>query len=217
MAGVNDQGEPSGQPQGRERSAGADTFGPGTALVIVDVQNDFVDPGGGLYVSGGEDVVEPINDLIDRFIEQGGAVLYTQDWHPPRTPHFVTDGGPWPVHCVAGTWGAELHPRLRIAGEVVRKGVNGEDGYSGFSMLDPKSGKVGATALEGLLEERGARSVFVVGVAGDVCVKATALDAAARGFDTAVVRSAVRSVELQPGDESRAYDELVRAGVKLVE
>jgi nicotinamidase/pyrazinamidase len=192
-------------------------LGPGTALVIVDVQNDFVDPGGGLYVSGGEDVVEPINNLIDRFIEQGGAVLYTQDWHPPRTPHFVTDGGPWPVHCVAGTWGAELHPRLRVAGEVVRKGVNGEDGYSGFSVFDPNSGTVGATALEGLLEERGARSVFVVGVAGDVCVKATALDAAARGFDTAVVRSAVRSVELQPGDEGRAYDELVRAGVKLID
>lgn len=217
MAGVNDQQERGGHPQGREGSAGAEMFGPGTALVIVDVQNDFVDPGGGLYVRGGEDVVEPINHLIDRFTEQGGAVLYTQDWHPPRTPHFVTDGGPWPVHCVAGTWGAELHPRLRVVGDVVRKGVNGEDGYSGFSVLDPNSGKVGATALQALLEERGARSVFVVGVAGDVCVKATALDAAARGFDTAVVRSAVRSVELEPGDEARAYDELTRAGVKVIE
>jgi nicotinamidase/pyrazinamidase len=117
---------------------------------------------------------------------------------------------------VAGTWGAELHPALRVVGEVVRKGVDGEDGYSGFSVLDPRSGQVGATALERLLRGRGAHSVVVVGVAGDVCVKATALDAVGKGFTTWVVRAAVRSVELTPGDEERAFQELSAAGVKFI-
>lgn len=196
---------------------GTESFGPDTALVVVDVQNDFVDPAGGLYVADAEDVVGPINELVKETTRRGAPVFYTQDWHPPRTPHFVTDGGPWPVHCVAGTWGAELYPSLHVVGEVVRKGVDGEDGYSGFSVRDARSGQVGSTTLEGLLRAHGAHSVIVVGVAGDVCVKATALDAVALGFSTWVVRSAVRSVELEPGDEERAFHDLAEAGVTLIE
>ncbi len=102
-----------------------------TALVVVDVQNDFADPRGSLSVRGGEAVVDAVNREIDRARAAGATVAYTQDWHPESTPHFQKDGGVWPVHCVRNTWGAELHPRLVVAGEVVRKGVDGEDGYSG--------------------------------------------------------------------------------------
>src|SRR6266436_3877824 len=105
-----------------------------TALVVVDVQNDFADPDVGLYVPCGEDVVDPVNAEIAEARAARGLVVYTQDWHPESTPHFAKDGGTWPVHCVAGTWGAELHPALVVDGPRVRKGANGEDGYSGFTM-----------------------------------------------------------------------------------
>ena len=88
-----------------------------TALIVVDVQNDFADPKGSLYVSEGERVVPLINDEIERATEAGALVVYTQDWHPESTPHFAKDGGIWPVHCVRDTWGAELHPDLRVTGE----------------------------------------------------------------------------------------------------
>ena len=127
-----------------------ETYDTSTALVVVDVQNDFADPSGGLYVREGEQVVQAANAEIDAATAAGAPVFYTQDWHPPTTPHFQKDGGVWPVHCVADTWGAELHPRLRVAGPVVRKGVGGEDGYSGFTMRDPQSGETSGTGLEEL-------------------------------------------------------------------
>jgi nicotinamidase/pyrazinamidase len=191
------------------------SFDQHTALVVVDVQNDFVDPAGSLYVTDGEGVVAAVNELVERSTAAGAPVFYTQDWHPPSTPHFVTEGGVWPVHCVAGTWGAELHPALRVAGEVVRKGTGGEDGYSGFSVRDPRSGKESATELGRLLEQAEARSVVVVGVAGDVCVKATALDARRLGYPTTVVPAAVRFVASEPGDAERALAELSSAGVAI--
>ena len=187
-----------------------------TALVVVDVQNDFVDPAGGLYVAGGEAVVPVVNELVAEARRHDAAVIYTQDWHPPTTPHFDKDGGVWPVHCVADTWGAELHPDLRVEGEVVRKGTAGEDGYSGFSVRHHHTGHVEATELGDLLRGRGATSVVVVGVAGDVCVRATALDAARLGFATTVVRAATRAVELEAGDEQQAFDEMAAAGIVVV-
>jgi len=108
-----------------------------TALIVVDVQNDFADPAGSLYVRGGEEIVPPVNAQIDEALAAGALVAYTQDWHPPTTPHFQKDGGIWPVHCVAGTWGAELHADLHVEGPIVKKGSGGEDGYSGFSVRDP--------------------------------------------------------------------------------
>ena len=96
-----------------------------TALIVVDVQNDFADPEGSLSVSGGDAVVPLINDEIADARGQGALVVYTQDWHPPDTPHFAKDGGIWPVHCVGETWGAEFHPDLVVDGPVVRKGVDG--------------------------------------------------------------------------------------------
>jgi len=117
------------------------------------------------------------------------------------------------VHCVAGTWGAELHPELIVDGPRVRKGANGEDGYSGFTMRDPVSGETSPTELEGLLHDRDIDRVTVCGLATDYCVKATALDAARLGFETSVLIDAVRAVDLAPGDGDRAIAEMTAAGV----
>lgn len=190
-------------------------YDPSTALVIVDVQNDFADPGGGLSVAGGDGVVPVINREIATATAAGAHVLYTQDWHPPSTPHFARDGGIWPVHCVADSWGAELHPSLVVAGPSVRKGANGEDGYSGFTMRDPVSGQTVPTELETLLRERGVGRVVVTGLATDYCVKATALDAARLGFETTVLADAIAAVDLVPGDGDRALAELAEAGVTV--
>jgi nicotinamidase/pyrazinamidase len=186
-----------------------------TALVVVDMQNDFADLNGSLYVQGGEAVIHLVNEEVRGARDSGAAVVYTQDWHPPDTPHFAKDGGTWPVHCVAGTWGAELHPDLRVDGDRVRKGTGGEDGYSGFSMADPVSGETSSTGLAELLRDRGVERVVVVGLATDYCVKATALDGVRLGFDTTVVERAVRPVDLEPGDGARALGEMRAAGVAL--
>ena len=190
-------------------------YDPSIALVVVDVQNDFADPGGSLYVRGGEEVVPFVNEQIGRALEAGSPVLLTQDWHPEATPHFQKDGGVWPVHCVQATWGAAFHPGLRVEGPVVRKGADGRDGYSGFSVRDPTSGEVGATELERLLRERGTRLVVVVGLATDYCVVETALDAIRLGFAMTVLADGIRAVDLQPGDGDRAMARMREAGVVL--
>jgi nicotinamidase/pyrazinamidase len=191
------------------------TYDASTALVVVDVQNDFADPKGSLYVHEGDQTAVRINAEIARARGAGAPILYTQDWHPPRTPHFVTDGGIWPVHCVQDTWGAELHPTLDVAGEVVRKGSHGEDGYSGFTMRDPITGETRPTELQALLERHDTRRLVVVGLATDYCVKATALDGRSLGYPTTVLTDAVRAVNLQPGDGEAALAELAGAGVTL--
>jgi len=187
-----------------------------TALVVVDVQNDFADPAGSLSVSGGDAIVPVVNAEIEAARTAGALVARTQDWHPPSTPHFQKDGGIWPVHCVRDTWGAELHPGLLVDGPVVRKGTNGEDGYSGFTMRDPVSGETIPTELEALLRERRVERVVVCGLATDYCVKATALDAVRLGFETSVLADAIRPVDLQPGDGARAIEEMAAAGISVV-
>jgi nicotinamidase/pyrazinamidase len=186
-----------------------------TALIVVDVQNDFADSKGSLYVRQGEQVVPRANEEIGRAAPTGSLIVYTQDWHPEHTPHFQTDGGIWPVHCVQGTWGAEFHPGLTVLGEIVRKGSGGEDGYSGFTMRDPGSGEERDTPLEGLLRGRGIERVVVVGLATDYCVKETALDAVRRGFDTTVISEAIGAVDLRAGDGERALEDLRRAGARV--
>ncbi len=188
-----------------------------TALLVVDVQNDFADPAGGLSVAGGSDVVPILNDHIRRAVAAGAPVVYTQDWHPPVTAHFAKDGGIWPVHCVAGTWGAELHPNLVAdAGPRVHKGASGEDGYSGFTMRDPATGADAPTELDGVLRARGIQTVMVGGLATDYCVRSTALDAVRLGYRTVVLLDAIRAVDLAPGDGDRAIAEMAAAGVGLV-
>jgi nicotinamidase/pyrazinamidase len=188
------------------------TYDEHTALVVVDVQNDFADPGGSLYVREGEKVVPVINEHVEQARSKGAMIVYTQDWHPESTPHFQKDGGIWPVHCVQGTWGAELHPDLEVGGEVVRKGTGGEDGYSGFTVRDPASGEEQQTPLEDMLRARGIRRVVIAGLATDYCVKETAIDSATKGFQTTVLTSAIRSVDLEAGDGDRAIDDMREAG-----
>ena len=191
-------------------------YGQDVALVVVDLQNDFADPSGNLSVRGGSEIVSRVNAEIALALEAGAAVAYTQDWHPPHTPHFAQDGGIWPVHCVQETWGAALHPHLSVRGPVVRKGSHGEDGYSGFSMRNPAGGPPVPTELDATLAAESARRLVVCGLATDYCVKATALDGVRLGYETAVLLDAVRAVDLQPGDGDRALDEMTAAGVRLI-
>ncbi|MGH2557069.1 MAG: isochorismatase family protein [Actinomycetota bacterium] len=186
-----------------------------TALLAVDIQNDFADSNGSLYVKEGEQVVPIANREIERALGAGAIVAYTQDWHPESTPHFKKDAGIWPVHCVQGTWGAEFHPDLVFKGEIVRKGTGGEDGYSGFTVRDPQSGAQEGTDLEPLLRKHGIEKVVIVGLATDYCVKETALDARRLGFDTQILLEGVRGVNLQPGDDERALNEAMFAGARL--
>jgi len=176
------------------------------------MQNDFADPAGNLSVRGGADIVAVVNEEIRRARDAGAFIVYTQDWHPQHTPHFAADGGTWPVHCVRGTWGAELHPALVVSGPVVQKGSNGEDGYSGFTMRNPVSGATTSTPLERLLRDAGVGRVSVCGLATDYCVRATVLDALALGFPTTLLAGAIRAVDLAPGDGDRAIDEMRAAG-----
>jgi nicotinamidase/pyrazinamidase len=185
------------------------------ALIVVDLQNDFADPDGALAVRGGDEVVPVANAEIADARRAGATVVYTQDWHPPSTPHFEKDGGIWPVHCVQGTWGAELHPDLTVVGEVVRKGTGGEDGYSGFSVRDPRSGATAPTALDGLLRAAGVGRLAVCGLATDYCVAETVLDARRLGYDVEVLAAGIRAVDLVTGDGERAVERMRAAGATL--
>lgn len=191
------------------------TYDSTTALIIVDVQNDFADPNGGLSVPDGEAVVPVINREIAAATAAGAPVICSQDWHPTRTPHFQTDGGPWPVHCMAGSWGAALHPALEAPPSTpIHKGVADEDGFSAFSVR-ATDGESVATELEQRLRDAGVERVVVVGLATDYCVKETVLDALRLGFATTVLRAAVRAVELAPGDGERALAAMEAAGARL--
>ena len=187
-----------------------------TAVVVVDLQNDFADPSGKLVVNRGEAIIPAVNDAVREALDAGAFVAVTQDWHPESTPHFAKDGGIWPVHCVAGTWGAELHPSFAVPLEAprVRKGAQGEDGYSGFTMRDLESGAETPTELEGMLRERGIERVVVCGLATDYCVRATALDAVRLGFAVTLLVGAIAAVNLAPDDGDRALSEMAEAGVK---
>jgi nicotinamidase/pyrazinamidase len=175
------------------------------ALIIVDLQNDFC-LGGALAVPDGDAVIEPVNRLAEKL----PYVVATRDWHPPDHRSFVEQGGPWPVHCVRDTPGAQLHSGVenaRIAAIVDAGRAPDREGYSGFEDTD----------LERLLRERAVDTVHVAGLALDYCVKATALDAKRAGFDVVVHREGTRAVELAPGDGERAVQELRKAGVKVIE
>jgi nicotinamidase/pyrazinamidase len=181
-----------------------------TALVVVEVQNDFADPKGSLYVGEGERIVPPVNRELERALAAGALVAYTQDWHPAQTPHFLSGGGAWPVQL--GCPAAPGPPGRRRGRS---QGAGGEDGYSGFTVRDPVTGEEAATPLEELLRRRGVGRVVVVGLATDYCVKETALDAVRLGFDTIVLGDLVRAVDLQPGDGQRALAAMRAAGARI--
>jgi len=176
------------------------------ALVVVDYQNDFASPGGALSVSGGDAIAGRINELMRS--GDYDLVVATRDWHPPDHGSFAGQGGPWPVHCVEGTEGAELHPSLdrELLDVVVDKGQDpATEGYSAFQ----------DTGLETLLRERQVDHVTVVGLATDYCVRNTVLDALQNGFGVTVDSTAVRGVDVEPGDSERALAELRGAGASI--
>jgi nicotinamidase/pyrazinamidase len=183
-----------------------------SALLIVDVQNDFC-KGGALEVAGGDEVVAPLNRLADRAGALGLPIYASRDWHPRDSKHFVTGGGTWPVHCVAGTPGAQLHPDLRLPASamIVSSGTSpDEDGYSAFD------GTVaGRGGLAEDLRARGVTHLIVGGLATDYCVRASVLDARREGLDVTVVTDAVRAVNVEPGDGERALREMQEAGAEL--
>jgi nicotinamidase/pyrazinamidase len=173
------------------------------ALLVIDFQNDFT-PGGALAVREGDRIAEPILRLAPRF----DMIAATRDWHPPDHSSFETEGGPWPVHCVQGSPGAELHPAMEELDLdfIVDVGRERDDeGYSGFENSD----------LAQRLRERGVDRVAVCGLATDYCVRASAIDAVREGFDVTVVSDAVRAVDVEPGDGERALEEMRGAGAKV--
>jgi nicotinamidase/pyrazinamidase len=180
---------------------------PNRALIVVDVQNDFC-PGGTLAVPHGDEVVEPLNQVIDQFLEHGAPVYKSRDWHPPTTKHFAAYGGTWPVHCVQNTKGAEFHPALRDDPriKVISKGLGDKDCYSAFDETD----------LASELHAQNVEEVVVGGLATDYCVKNTVLDALKNGFKVKALQDAMRAVEVQPGDGDRAIEEMRAAGAEIV-
>jgi nicotinamidase/pyrazinamidase len=175
------------------------------ALIVVDMQNDFCS-GGALEVPDGDAVIEPVNALAQAM----PFVVATRDWHPPDHGSFRAQGGPWPVHCVRGTPGAQLHDRIDATtiDAIIDAGrTSDREGYSGFE----------DTELEQLLRDHGVDLVHVVGLALDYCVKETALDARRAGFDVIVHLDATRPVEVHPGDGERAAAALRAAGVQVVD
>ena len=178
------------------------------ALIIVDVQNDFC-PGGSLAVPHGDEVIAPLNKLIEEFLERGDPVFKSRDWHPPQTKHFEQYGGTWPVHCVQNTKGAEFHPELTddLHIRVISKGLGDEDSYSAFDGTD--------LALQ--LQRLGVEEVWVGGLATDYYVKNTVLDALKEGFRAKALKDAMRAVELKPGDGERAIAEMRNAGAVIQE
>ncbi len=193
-------------------------YGHGVALIVVDMQNDFADPRGALAVAGAADVLPVVNAQVAQARAGQALVVYSQDWHPRHTPHFASDGGAWPTHCVADTWGAELCPGLDCptGSPLIRKGTNGEDGYSAFTMRDPSTGTTVPTPLETLLHEAAVDQVVIVGLATDYCVLHTALDAVRLGHGTTVLADGVAAVNVHPGDGDQALAELRAAGVTVV-
>jgi nicotinamidase/pyrazinamidase len=176
----------------------------GEALLIVDFQNDFT-PGGALAVPDGDAIADRINELAAS--GRYDLVLATRDWHPSDHGSFAERGGPWPVHCVADSPGAQLHPALNQSAihKIIDKGTDpGTEGYSAFEGTD----------LAELLHDRGIRKVTVVGLATDYCVKNSALDALREGFEVAIDTDAMRGVNVEPGDDERAIEEMLAAGAR---
>ncbi len=180
----------------------------GDALVIVDVQKDFL-PGGALAVRDGDTIVPQLNRYIDKFREKQLPIIATRDWHPPNHCSFKPQGGPWPPHCIAGTPGAQFAEGLRLSPDtvIISKATEpDQDAYSGFEHTD----------LEQQLKRMGVRRLFVGGLTTDYCVLNTVKDAIDKGFDVVLLTDAIRAVNAQPGDEAKALDEMRRLGARFI-
>ncbi len=181
-------------------------------LILVDPQNDFC-PGGSLAVKNGDEVMEPLNRMMQAAARKNWALVASRDWHPKETSHFKIYGGIWPVHCVQGTDGAKFHPALKITKDVMvfSKGtLKDQDDYSAFDGHS-KSGE----ALADYLKSYGVDLVYVGGLATDYCVKASVLSAIKEGFKVYLLLDACRAVDLKQGDGERAIEEMKKAGAIL--
>lgn len=191
-----------------------------SALILVDLQNDFM-PGGALAVNWGHITVNVANELIPHF----NRVVLTQDWHPADHKSFASNGGlegvSWPDHCIQETQGAEFYKELvlpvaMLAGHrafIVRKGTNPEvDSYSGFF----DNNKKGKTGLHAYLQKHGVTVLYIMGLATDYCVKFTVLDAIELGYQVFLIRDGCRAVNLKPGDGERAIEEVKAKGATIV-
>jgi nicotinamidase/pyrazinamidase len=179
-----------------------------TALVVVDIQNDFC-PDGALAVAEGDQVVEPTNHLIGQFRRRGGLVIYTRDWHPENHCSFKPFGGPWPAHCVQYTLGAQFHRDLDVPDDAVilnKAWMPDSEDFSGklSSELFPR------------LTQAGVRRIVVAGLTTEYCIKATVHDARAEGFEVIVITDAIRAVNVRPGDGQRALDDMRARGAALL-
>lgn len=181
---------------------------PGDVLLVTDIQNDFL-PGGSLAVAGGDEVVPVLNRYIGEFVAHALPVYATRDWHPPQHCSFHAQGGPWPVHCVAGTQGAEFRTTLTLPPDttVISKAtLPGQEAYSSFQGTD----------LNGRLRAAGIRRLFIGGLATDYCVLNTVRDARHLGYEVFVLADAIRAVDVQPGDGLRAEAEMASLGARRI-
>jgi nicotinamidase/pyrazinamidase len=179
--------------------------GSGDALIVVDVQNDFL-PQGALAVSEGDAILPVLNRYLDEFERRGLPIFATRDWHPADHCSFHERGGPWPPHCIAGTRGAGFAPDLALpaSARIISKATRSDaDAYSAFD----------GTNLAAELRRLQCHRVFIGGLATDYCVRASALDALAYGFEAVVLADAIRAVDVRPGDGRQALLEMARRGV----
>ncbi len=184
----------------------------GSALLTIDVQNDFC-PGGALGVAGGDDIIPLINEYVGLFQERGLPIIASRDWHPRVTKHFKEFGGIWPVHCVQGSAGAMFRPSLHLPPDtlVFSKGMDPEQ--DDYSALHARS--EAGTPLPEFLTHEGITHLYICGLATDYCVRQTALEGLRQGFAVTVLVDAVRGVDLEPGDSERALAEMQTAGAHL--
>ncbi len=188
------------------------TVGGRTALLIVDVQNDFC-PGGALAVPGGDLVVAALNRHIAVAVARGVPIYASRDWHPRVTSHFQPYGGLWPVHCVQGTAGAQFHPDLRLPASVIVVTKGEDPGRAGYSVFEGRTGEGNSFAKD--LLERKIDRLRVGGLATDYCVKASVLDALSAGLDVTILGDAIAGVDVEAGDSDRAISEMRDAGARV--
>ena len=179
------------------------------ALIVVDMQNDFM-PGGALPVPDGDKIIPVLNQYIQLFADRGNPVYFTRDWHPADHISFKGHGGIWPPHCVQDTEGAKFHPDLKIPLDnkfIISKGTSRDfDAYSGFQ----------GTILDQLLKERGIKRLFVCGVATDYCVKNTVLGGLNLGYQVFVLEDAIKGVEVNKGDIEKAINQMLEKGAVFI-
>ncbi len=183
------------------------SIGSTDALIVVDVQVDFC-PGGSLSVPGGDEIVSVVNQLVKLFEKHGGLVIFSRDWHPKNHMSFKEQGGPWPAHCVQNTKGAEFHPEVYIPDSAIVVSKATEASKEAYSAFDD-------TELSETLKEAGVKRIFVCGLATDVCVKSTAIDAKKLGYEVYVIEDASRGITKEGIENS--LEEMKKAGINIIE